>query len=304
MILAMISPHRNCRFETAPPACRRTEQNPPPVPRAWPAPVFYNRAMPIAALVLFASAAALGAPDEQLTRALARVSEEAEVFRTLAPKTVADETLVQRVRKPRRRFRPRPGVTGLEPPKPEYRTRELVSVYGFSTLQDSPMVPREFRQVVSVDGRRVTGEAEARQALVRGLRSEDDRLKARMLATFEKRGLTGGEVDFGQVILLFTRQRLDDYSFHYTGPGQIGAEAASVFDFEQRGGAASLLVVEKRNAEHLPLRGQLWVRSLRFAAAPDRAELGLERGPNLDSRRNNRRLHDEPAWPRGARGGG
>lgn len=211
-------------------------------------------------IILFACRLAGAAPDLPLQQLLSRVSEEAEVFQLMAPKTLSQETLVQRALKSPPRFRPRLGDAAAHPPKPQYRTREIISEYAFSTFKEAPNVLHEFRQVVSVDGRQITSREKARQTLAMGMRSDDDRLKKRLLETFEKHGLTGAATDFGQVLLLFTRRRLADYSFRYSGEGQIGADAARIVAFRQLGGAGSLLIFEKRKALHQPLEGELWIR--------------------------------------------
>lgn len=197
---------------------------------------------------------------DPVAQVLARVSEEAEVFGMTAPKMLAQETLVQRALQPSRRLRPRLGSTAVHSPKPEYRTREIVSEYGFSSLRDAPNVLHEFRQVISVDGRRVASQEKARRTLTIGIHSQDDAVKKHMLEDFEKHGLRGAATDFGQILLLFTRRRLDDYTFRIQGSGMIGADAATILRFEQRGGSGALLIFEKRQAIHRPLEGQLWVR--------------------------------------------
>jgi hypothetical protein len=205
-------------------------------------------------------AAGLLAADERLAAILARLSEEAEVFARMAPDLVAQETLKQQARKAPPRFRPRAGNSALQPLKPQYRTREIVSEYGYSTFREAPGVLHEFRQVVSVDGRRIATVEKARQTLSRGLRSEDDRLKKRMLEGFEKHGLTGAAADFGQVILLFGKRRLTNYIFSISGGQRMGAEAALILSFRQTGGAGSLLIFDRRKALHQPLEGEIWVR--------------------------------------------
>ena len=202
---------------------------------------------------------------------LARVSEEADVFRANAPKMLAEETLVQRALKPPRRFRPRIGSAAVTAPKPEYRTREIISEYGFSNFRDSPNALHEFRQVVTVDGRRISTQEKARHSLAIGMRSEDDVVKKRMLERFEKHRLAGAAADFGQVLLLFGRRQLGDYDFRLDGEGRVGADEAVILAFKQRGGDGSLLIFEKRKAIHLPLEGRLWVR--RSDSRPLRVEL-------------------------------
>jgi hypothetical protein len=211
-------------------------------------------------LLLFAVPILAAAPGQPLQQALSRVSEEAEVFRSTAPKILAREQLVQRALKPPRRFRPRLGNAALEPPKPQYRTREVVSEYAFATLKESPGALHEFRQVMSVDGRTLASAEKARRTLTAGLRSEDERAKKRMLEDFEKHGLTGATADFGQILLLFTRPRLGDYAFGWAGDGLIGAERARIISFKQKSGSGSLMIFEERKAVHQPLEGEIWVR--------------------------------------------
>jgi hypothetical protein len=206
----------------------------------------------------------LPAADLPLEQILSRVSEEAEVFRQVAPQTLAEETLTQRTLKPPPRFRPRLGAAAKkpEPPKPVYATQEVVSEYSFATLRDSPGALHEFRQVISVNGRRITTPEKARHALSLGLRSEDDRVRKRMLEEFQKHGLQGAATDFGQLILLFTRRELQNYEFRIEGPARIGAEEALMIAFEQRQGEnqTSLLVFEGRKTVRGKIEGRLWVR--------------------------------------------
>src|ERR1035438_5649218 len=81
---------------------------------------------------------------------LSRISEEAEVFRRVAPQVLAEETLIQRALKPASRFHPRMGAGAAKPLAPARKTREIVSEYSFGTLQDAPESLTEFRQVISV----------------------------------------------------------------------------------------------------------------------------------------------------------
>jgi hypothetical protein len=136
----------------------------------------------------------------------------------------------------------------------------VVSEYSYASLRESPGALHEFRQVISVDGRRVSTPEKARHTLSLGLNSEDDRARKRMLEEFQKNGLRGAATDFGQVILLFTRRQMDNYDFRIDGNGRIGAEEALTIAFEQRQGSTSMLVFEGRNTVRAKLDGQLWVR--------------------------------------------
>ncbi len=235
-------------------------------------------------------------PAQPLEQVLSRVSEEAEAFRLAAPNLLAREKLVQRAIRPPKRFRPRLGNAALEPPKPQYRTREVISEYGYASFREAPGALHELRQVISVDNRHVTTPEKARRTLTAGLRSEDDRLKKRMLENFEKNGLTGAAADFGQIILLFTRRRLADYTFTRSGDGRIGAERARILSFRQKGGSASFAIFQGRKEVHQTLEGQLWVRAT--DSLPLRVMLATERT------QDNKVIRDEATvdYTRGAQG--
>ncbi len=217
--------------------------------------------MRVGLVLLFALSTCASGTAQSLEQVLSRVSEEAEAFRLAAPNLLAREKLVQRAIRPPKRFRPRLGSASLQPPKPQYRTREVISEYSFASFREAPGVWHEFREVVSVDNHRIASPEKARRTLTAGLRSEDERLKKQILEDFEKHGLKGAAADFGQVILLFTRRRLSDYSFAWLGVGRVGTEQARILSFRQTGGTASLEIFQNRKAVHEPLQGQLWVRA-------------------------------------------
>src|SRR5215831_14548802 len=103
---------------------------------------------------------------------LSRVAEEAEVLQQNAPKALTTETLQQRTLLPPSRFRPRIGKAAVEPAKPRSQVREIVSEYSVGTLKESASRNlTEFRQVISVDGRKVQSPESARHALSLGLKS-------------------------------------------------------------------------------------------------------------------------------------
>ncbi len=200
------------------------------------------------------------APDPRLEQALSRLSEEAEVFLRVAPKVIGEETLKQRARLPPPRFRPRIGRAALEPPPARYQTREIVTEYGFSSFQEAPESLHEFRQVVSVDGRKVTAPEKARKRLVMGMRSADDKVKERLLRDFEKAGLHGAAADLAPMLLVFTRRQLPNYSFTVMGEDRIGAETALKIAYKQTGGDAGVTVFTDGGAAKYPLAGEIWVR--------------------------------------------
>ncbi len=183
------------------------------------------------------------------------------MFRRVAPQTLAEETLQQRSLKPPPRFHPHMGKGATAaPPAPEYQTREIVSEYSYAALQDSPGALHEFRQVISVDGRPVSTPEKARHALSLGLKSADDRARKRMLEDFRKLGLIDAAMDFGQILMLFTRRELHNYDFRIEGADRLGADEAIVLTYDQRQGQQTMLVFEGKKTIRAKLDGKLWVR--------------------------------------------
>src|SRR5258708_31774135 len=107
----------------------------------------------------------------------------------------------------------RTGGVDVDPPKPEVKDRDIVSYYAISSFRSSPEALHEFRQVVSVDGKPVVPEATALEKLRATLASPDDRSRKVLQADFDKTGLAIAAVDFGQLILLFTKTNLEKYTF-------------------------------------------------------------------------------------------
>ncbi len=195
-----------------------------------------------------------------MERILSRLAEEAEAFARIAPLTLSEETLVQKVSQaPSLVRRQAPASRSLKP-GPGFRTREIVSEYGFSTFADSPEVLHEIRQVLSVDGKAVRRREPGRLTLSLGAASRDDRVKRRLIREFEDLGLTSMAVDLGQIILLFTGRRVEDYEFNLNGFGALPPEMAMILEFRQISGYGSVTVFEGRTARREPIEGELWVR--------------------------------------------
>jgi hypothetical protein len=233
--------------------------------------------MDVRVLLLMVPLAAGAQPPALLDKALSRLSEEAEVFSQAARRTVGKEVLHQKAMMAPGRFRIRVGEAARKAEEPRWQVREVISEYGFSSLKDAPEALHEFRQVISVDGRPQSEGDKARDVLVRGVVSEDDRLKQKMLRDFEKHGLRGAAFDFGQLILLFTRGNLINFRFTPAGSGRIGADAAVIYAFRQTQGHQALTVFEGREAIRVPLEGTIWFRKsdlvpLRIILVTERAE--------------------------------
>ena len=202
--------------------------------------------------------------EDRLARALNRLSEEAEVFAREAPMMISQETLRQHALRSQSRFRPRIGGEALKPPPLIYQDRILISEYGFATLQDSPGVVREMRRVVSVDDKKVETAEKARQNLTLGLKSDNDRAKKKILQDFEKHGLIGAAVDFGQILLQFRRRNLSKYKFEWKGETRTGPDVVSILAFQQQSGPGEMTLYQGNSANRVELSGEIWVRKNDF----------------------------------------
>jgi hypothetical protein len=200
-------------------------------------------------------------PQPTLPEILARVAEEAEVLEQNAPKTLTQETLEQRAQIPLPRSLLRVGKAATVAPKPRLLVREIVSEYSVGTLKESNSPDLvEFRQVVSVDGRRVQSAASARHALSLGIHSADDRVRKRMLEDFAKHGLVDVATDYGLILLAFTKRGLENMEVKPAGESRVGAEDALVFSWRQTSAAGGELEFFGNQSARRPLQGMLYVR--------------------------------------------
>ncbi len=212
------------------------------------------------AALLFAAACpslAQTVPESLLTR----VAEEAEAFQQNIPKTITLETLQQRSILPPSRFQPLIGTPGADAPQLRLRVREVVSEYSVAGLRDSDSRNLvEFRQVVSVDDRKVQSTESARRALSLGMQSADDRIRKRMLEEFAKFGLVDVATDYGLILLAFSKRGLENLTLAPAGRAEMGADSALVLSWKQKTAAGGELEFHGRQAAHRALSGTLWIR--------------------------------------------
>ncbi len=204
--------------------------------------------------------------DDVTKKMMARVSEEAEAFQRLAPEVLGEETLHQRSMKPTPRFRPRVGNGVTTAPKAVYQERTIVSEYGFTAFsgEGDAASLHELRQVISVDGKKVSDAKKAQAALAKAITANDDGRKKALLKQFEKYGLLGAVTNYGQALLLFTRRNMERYEFTAKGSNWLNGEKALVFGYRQIDGPEAVtLIEEKKNdqVKHMRIEGELWVRS-------------------------------------------
>jgi hypothetical protein len=215
------------------------------------------------ALLLGAETAIRGQTDPRLEQALPQIARQASNFWHSAPSYVARETLKQKAIVPSRR-KLRIGKSALEPRTPSFKDREIVSYYGFSSYQAAPESLHEFRCVVTIDEKTVAEAQAAHSRLLSILESSDDGRKRSLSEEFQKDGLGSSAIDFGQLILLFTRSRLDQYSFELRSSGMVGVEQALTIEFRQVAGNESLHISEAGKKVRRPLEGELVVREADF----------------------------------------
>lgn len=194
--------------------------------------------------------------DERTQRLEQRLPEEAAAFLQLATKVLGVETLEQRAPKPAGGFRIRVGKAARQGGEAEWQTRTVVSEYGFTTYGPGGAL-HELRQVKSVDGRSVKNPGP--EALARLILAGDDGRKRELLKQFEEHGLVSAATDFGQLILLFTRENLSKYEFTFSDARPDDGQRALIFNYVQLDGGDTLTVVGKQRTQQLPLRGQVWV---------------------------------------------
>jgi hypothetical protein len=197
--------------------------------------------------------------DPKLNKALSALAKQASLFWEAAPAFTAREAVTQKaVERQRRKVHFRQ----LEPPadRTTLKVQEMASYYGFSTLSTAPEALREFRQIISVGTKQVDNAAAAREKLERVLASKDDAGKQTLRRAFEKENLRGAAIDFGQLILLFIRSRLAEYSFAPGKTAMVGNDVAQVISFQQTEGNGGIRVSEPGRRLRVPLHGELWVR--------------------------------------------
>lgn len=216
-----------------------------------------------------------------LREILSRVAEEAEVLQQNAPKALSQETLEERaLMSASPRFKPRIGKAVREPLKPRLQVREIVSEYSVGTLKESASRDLcEFRQVISVDGRKVQSAESARHALSLGIQSQDDRIRKRMLEDFARHGLVDVATDYGILLLAFTKRGQEQMKIAAAGEDRVGADEALVLAWQQTSPAGGMLEFMGNQAARRALQGTLLVRKsdglpLRIHAWSEHADSG------------------------------
>jgi hypothetical protein len=153
----------------------------------------------------------------------------------------------------------------------QFRTHDVVSDYALTQMGPAQAI-HEIRSVISIDGRTISKEDEARHSLTLGVQSADDELKRRLLENFERNRLEGAVTDFGPLLLLFAENTQNNYVFTPGNDRLLNKEPMVVLSYQQIAGTAGLSVfrdqtpdrAKARDVERTPdmrqTRGEIWFR--------------------------------------------
>lgn len=196
-----------------------------------------------------------------LEQVLAGVGKDASRLWGTAPDYVARETWRQKtIIVPSPLLRLQLSEDSPKPPEPREVVRETVSLYALGAFYKSPESLWEFRRVLSVDGKKFGDPRAARREFIEGLHGKDDKWRRKLRERFEKQGAVGTLFDFGQILLLFTAPRQQQYTFEEGSTERIGADNAVAVVFAQQLGPQSMRVHDQGKESIAPLKGEVLVR--------------------------------------------
>lgn len=142
----------------------------------------------------------------------------------------------------------------------DFRTHEVLSSYGIGAIGDTRAI-HELRRVIKVDQHIVVGDPEqARHAMTLGVTSADDKTKRQLLENFERKRLEGAVTDFGQLLLLFSASRQNNYDFAAAGPRTLNNTAFLALSFRQVSGTDGVTIFQERTQKRQPISGEIWLR--------------------------------------------
>jgi hypothetical protein len=196
--------------------------------------------------------------NSELLNALAR---SVAIFGRSAPDLTARETLTQRGRRGEMQILKKTRKNRLKNilfTLPEdFQTHEVVSEYGFGPVGDASGF-HEVRRVLTVDGAPVTGAA--RHALTIGAASGDDDTKKQLLEDLEQTQLQGSVVDFGPLLLLFSRTKQRDFEWQALGRKTGDSETVYVLQYRRVSGDTAVTEFREKTESRHPFSGQIWLR--------------------------------------------
>jgi hypothetical protein len=189
---------------------------------------------------------------------IARLGTEADAFERTAYRIAGLEKLTQTVPDGVRIGR---SLVGVETKLPGY-TREIVSEYGFVSVDEPGGSLREVRRVLTVDGLRWAKESKSLKSLAREMTVNDDKGRRRTLERFEEFGLNGLVTDLGQLILLFARGGALRYEIRFEKREEDGTLA---YTYQQLDGKEAITVYgETAEPVRQKLHGRIWAQQTTF----------------------------------------
>jgi hypothetical protein len=206
----------------------------------------------LAAIVLAVPVAAQQAPDTaDLLDALAR---SAAIFARSVPGLTARESLHQKARRGNMEIlktgkNHEPKSVAFTIPD-EFQVHDVVCEYSFGNTPDSTGF-HELRKILTIDGAAVPP-APMRHSLTLNSESPEDDAKKALLEDLEHTQLQGSVVDFGPMLLLFTKQRQPDFEFRRA--------SRTVIRYRQLTGAPSVTEFRDRSETKHPLSGEIILR--------------------------------------------
>jgi hypothetical protein len=236
--------------------------------------------MRVPVLLVFACCALRA--DDRTQQLIARLTNEADAFRRIAPDLVGHETLVQRAVKVSK-VHIRVGASAKSPAQPAWQERRLESEYSFAAFSGEGGALHEMRRVTAVDGKMLQDSKHAQEELAAIVTTDDDKRKKKLLEQFEKYGLMGAVTDFGQLLLLFSSGDVQHYEFSYRRMENQGIGHLLVFGYQQIDGPEGLTLIDGKHggaAQNLRIGGEVWVRENDFL--PVRVTLATSQGDGAD----------------------
>jgi hypothetical protein len=207
----------------------------------------------VAVALLGTSIVAQTAADHQAV--IARLGKEADAFERNAFRVTGTETLRQTVPAG---VRSRTGPRGIQVGLPE-RTMEIVSQYGFISVDERGGSLKEVRSVLKIDGLVWNKKPQSLAELARELAARDEKARRRSLERFEEHGLYGFVSDLGQLILLFARGGTSKYEIAFDRTDEAGYW---VYTYAQLDGDEAFTVYGEGNEPtRQKLKGRFWVQA-------------------------------------------
>jgi hypothetical protein len=145
---------------------------------------------------------------------------------------------------------------GIETKLPKVE-REIVSDYGFISVDEPGGAIREVRNVRKVDGLTWNRKTTSLEQLARDITATDHKGRKRQLERFEEFGLHGFVSDLGQLILLFARGNTARYEIVHDSTDPAGNR---IYRYQQLDGKEAFTVYgEGEEPSRQKLKGRIWV---------------------------------------------